>query len=304
MSHAGRVDGKIIHCNDCGFAHLWPLPDADTVKAYYDNDQFYTGTNPHSPPGWFKKELAEHQAGYWYAYYDYLAGLLQPGKPVIDIGCGCGWLVDSLLGDGWYAWGVEPSLAARRFSPVQDRLYPSIDDLAMIHGIRGNITLVLTLEHILDPETFLRRDVLLHLDGRLVMVVPNEFNPLQNAIIGRETRLGADWWNNRFILADKNGNEYNPWFVCPVHINYFTPASLRRLLESVGLRIVHESGTFPTELPILFGYDHRGQPDRGKRLHEWRLRFERRFGINSFRLYRLLYRLFGIGREVIMVAER
>lgn len=278
--HAGpMVHKNLICCQECGFVHWHPLPDASTVAKLYEGDNFYAGDAPHSPPDWFLKEKREHEQGYWRAYYDYLASFFQH-KWVIDIGAGSGRFVHHLSKKGYTVWGVEPSEEAKHWSPVRDLMYD--DELLMDENLKGNIVLILTLEHILDPETWLREKVLPHLDGRLIVVVPNEWNPIQ-----------------KIVMAPNN-----PWFISPVHLNYFEPKTLRGLLEKVGLRVISEGSTFPMEAAILLGYDYRGSDSRGRRVHQFRLKLEKLCGPRIYRLYQLLYKYLGIGRELIFVAEK
>jgi hypothetical protein len=289
--HSGKyVAPNVVDCTRCKFAHLDPLPDEATVTRYYEGDYFYTGAAPHSPPDWFAKEQGEYEAGLWDAYYVYLADQLDPTRPVIDWGCGCGWFLDYLIKkrgfSQWQIYGIEPSKTARAFSPVSHRLYASTFNGDGGRGlVKGNVVLALTLEHILNPEKFLRDEVLYHLDGRLVVVVPNEFNLLQK-------------WTNRFSSPDKKN-----WFVSPVHLNYFTPQTLRGLLERVGLRVTHQGGTFPTEIFCLLGRNHLGNDLQGRANHLWRLEMETRWP-GVFRLYGILMRYFNMGREVVMVGEK
>lgn len=288
-SHPGiYLADHVIDCSVCQFAHLYPLPDPATVDRYYEGDYFYAGDNPHSPPDWFEKERAEYEAGLWDSYFSYLAGFLMKGKPVVDIGAGCGWFIGWLYERGEYhnagIVGIEPSKQARDFSPYAGLFHPNLDILRAYRP--SNIILMLTLEHILDPESFLCEQIIPYLGGRLVVVVPNEFNPLQRWV---NLWSGPDKWD---------------WFVSRVHVNYFTPASLRGLLERCGLKVVSESSTCPVELAIAFGYDYRGDDARGRRMHLTRLKLEKKFGTKMFFMYRLLYRLFGIGREIVMVATK
>lgn len=315
-SHPGiYIADKLIDCQRCGFCHLYPLPDPATVDRYYEGDCFYAGDNPHSPPDWLDKERKEYEAGLWDAYYGYLAGLLDPYEDVIDWGCGAGWFLDYLwrrLDRSQYSlYGIEPSRTARRHSPIAHRLYEKISKEVKSYqilergdymAVRGNIILSLVLEHIPDPARFLQEDVLPHLDGRLVVVVPNEWNPLQRHIINRETKLGASFDWMRFELKHKvSGATYHPWFVSSVHVNYFNPASLRGLLERCGLTVTHTGATFPMELFILAGKDHRNNDEQGRRNHLWRLQLERKWP-GVFRLYEWLGRL-GIGREIVMTCH-
>lgn len=283
------LTADIVDCRACGFAHLYPLPDEATVTRYYEGDYFYTGAAPHSPPDWFAKEQGENEAGLWDAYYSYLADQLDPARPVIDWGCGCGWFLNYLIKkrgfSQWQVYGVEPSKTARAFSPVSHRLYASAMDSKGGRGlVKGNVVLVLTLEHILNPEQFLRDAILPHLAGRLVVVVPNEFNPLQSVVGWR--------------YPDKKH-----WFVSPVHLNYFNKASLKALLERVGLSVTHTGATFPMEVWPLVGRNHLGNDLQGRANHLWRLEMETRWP-GVFRLYGWLNRWFGVGREIVMVGEK
>jgi SAM-dependent methyltransferase len=296
--HAGLyITDNLINCISCGFAHLYPLPDAKAVDRYYGGDYFYS---QHSPQDWFSKEKAEYDAGLWDAYYSYLAGLLDPNKPVIDIGCGSGLFLDYLCKHGWSQWqlyGIEPSRTARNASPIGHRLFKELAKEELVVSLRygeaqykaygaikGNVVLSLVLEHIPDPARFLEEDVLPHLDGRLVVVVPSEFNLLQRLV-------GLRYPDKKY------------WFVSRVHCNYLTRTSLKSLLERVGLRVVHTGATFPTEIWPLIGRNHIGNDELGRRNHLWRLELERRWpGI--FRLYGWLGRWFNVGREIVMVAEK
>lgn len=279
--HAGPLLHKnVIDCHKCGFAHWHPLPDASTVARYYEEDKFYS---QHSPPGWFLKEREEYEAGLWDSYYDYLAGFLSRSRYVFDIGAGCGWMVTYLgMKKGFTAFGLEPSFSARAFLPNQNDMFMDWEQFTRRYPgavPKGNIVLMLTLEHILDPETWLREEVLPHLDGRLIVVVPNEFNPLQKAL----------------------GTTH---FISPVHLNYFTPKTLRGLLERLGLTVVAEGATFPMEIFSFIGRNHIGNDEMGRRNHLLRLKLEKALGVRAFKLYRILYKFFGVGREIIMVAER
>lgn len=286
---------NVLDCSVCQFAHLYPLPDPAAVGRYYEGDYFY---GSHSPSDWFAKERREYEGGLWDAYYSYLASLLDPDRPVIDYGCGSGLFLDYLWRHGWSQWmlyGIEPSKVAREASPIGHRLFKEAPNplkftTTIIDGygyktLKGNIILSLVLEHIPDPARFLQEDVLLHLDGRLVVVVPNEWNPLQR-------------------LAGLRRPKMRHWFVSQVHTNYFEPRTLRGLLERSGLKVVKQGATFPMELFLLMpNRDHRGRDDVGRQNHLWRLRLERRWP-GVFRLYGWLGRRLGWGREIIMVATK
>lgn len=270
---------RVIDCYTCGYAHLYPVPDPVQIARFYSDVDGEYGTIKGEQ--WLAKEEREHKWGLWDTYYGWQADKMVHGlegpTTLLDVGAGAGWFVR------WWrdefspvlSVGVEPSRTARDWGAVE--LYESLQMLnssPVVDVQFGLIHFGLVLEHAPDPvgliESYLPK---LHDRGRVAVVVPNEFNPLQR-------RLGSDY------------------FVDYRHINYFTPATLRDLLESLGLTVIYEGATHPTELWRLAGFKGLAQ------CHQLRLWAEKILGQSMFRLYQYLYRSRGWGREIFMVAER
>lgn len=287
-------DLEVWYDLDLGYAHLHPLPDSAKTKAYYNDDQFY---QQHSPPDWFDKEKRENEAGLWDSYYQYLYNLIK-GKTakvvinrkqqeiglhkatpkILDWGCGAGW---------WLKWlyantsrnhqGIEPSTTAWRYAGQPTYIHPSPDNL---QGMFDVISLQLVLEHVIDPIGFLV-DISKYLapGGKLLVTVPNDFNPLQKRL---------DYYG----------------FISPVHINYFVPQGLRNVLNKAGYRMLYEGATFPMETFPLLGLNYINNDKLGRKCHAMRLKLEKLCGWRIFKLYRWLYKRWGIGRELVFVAEK
>ena len=279
MTHFGSIVARrenltVIDCIECGWAHLFPLPDEEEVKAFYESDGQYTDDS------WFDKELEEHKKGWWEAYYQSQIDMLASENILIDWGCGAGFFPDWYYRKTGRCFGIEPSPRARAYGCMHSPLDPIIlpDTFVTKGGGKFSGRAALVLEHLVDPLGFLK---MVHeaIEERLLIVVPNEMNPLQK-------KVGGNWW------VDKH------------HINYFTPQGLRRLLWRAGFETTYETATFPIEIFILMALDYRGNDKLGKRCHEFRLKFEKRFGKTSFALYHLLYKQFGWGRELVFVAEK
>ena len=293
--HAGPViavngDLRVIQCS-CGIAHLDPLPDAVGVNDYYSNDQFYA---THSPPAWFERNKQEHLAGLWTPSYSYQARLLSRAKylgraypNVIDLGCGDAWWLDYYYRHcNQNSWGIEPSETARILSPISGRIATDIDSLGYKRYTSdspyNSVRMALVLEHVVDPlETVLiAKKNYIGSKGKLLVIVPNEFNPLQVRV---QARVGK------------------AWYVQQPHINYFSKVGINSLLQACGFRITYQGGTFPMELLYLMGHKYIGDDAVGQQCHQIRLNFERRMGWYAFRLYHLLYSRLGWGRETIIV---
>ena len=261
-------------CTHCGFWHLL----TPKTEEYYEADQFY-GT--FSPPDWFAKEKGEHDAGLWDASYNYQLGLLNkyhqkyhPRGYILDIGCGAGWFVRHVRRRGYPSAGVDPSDSALAFLGLNE-IHKKIPDEQF-----GFIRASLVLEHLPNPQMeLLNWHNHLHHDGLLMIIVPNDFSPLQEKLKTRH-------------------------FISPVHANYFQPITLASLLSNTGFEVIHQSATFPMDLPLLLGYDYRGNDQKGRKVHRARLHFEKLLGTNAFRLYKKLFDWWGWGREIIMVARK
>ena len=273
VSHTGSVIGisgslVVFDCKVCGYAHLSPLPED---RSKFVEEHFYDGED-----GWFEKEASEQL--YWNLWHDWKLSFL-PG-PLLDVGCGAGWLVKRALDKGIIAWGIEPNKSA--FAVAQslvDRVSPlSLTDMVDFPPLFSSIHMRLVLEHLVDPLSALRKArELLKPDGMLYAEVPNDFSLLQ-----RLTRK-------------------KPWWIQETHVNYFNRQSLGRLLESAGFKVEKWYANFPMELFILMGRDYVENPELGKKCHEARMKMEMRhlwlIG------YKMLVKM-GIGRHVIAVARR
>lgn len=272
---------SIIYCKSCGFHHLnYKFYNRDNEN-YYLEDKFYT---EHSPSGWLKKEIREHRLGLWDSYYNFQIKMLDvPNLPIIDVGCGTGGFVDFCTRKGYRAYGIEPSPSARH-EGKSPYVYPSIERLKPLlehiySSVSYNIHMSLVLEHIQKPKQFIEEyyDFFGEL-GNLMIVVPNEMNPLQEK-----------YCKNNFLSS--------------VHYNYFTPKTLKSLLEKCGLEVIRESATFPMELFLALGFNYIGNDKLGKKLHMFRLKLEKVFPF-IFYGYQYLYKKYGWGREIIFVARR
>jgi SAM-dependent methyltransferase len=282
---ADNGDLHVIDCTLCGYAHLVPLPTQKQVNAYYEEDQFYT---THGAPDALAKEWREGARGDWNSAYKYQADLIckYGGYGLVDVGCGTGWFMEyyKRVYHVGHVVGIEPSQTALRWSPVPELIHwhgkPECKPLP-----NDSVRMALVLEHVLNPRATIIDAMTCYMgDGGVFMaVVPNEFNSLQRRVV------------------DAVGSH---WYVQKPHINYFSKDSIRRLFESCGLQVVHQSGTFPMEVFYLLGQKYIGDDTVGRKCHARRLVFERRLGRAAWLAYAVLYKHFGWGRETIIVGRR
>jgi len=227
---------------------------------------------------WLTKEIKENVAGLWDPYYEFNWELMRPVKEVLDYGAGIGWFVNFLRRKkGVHALGAEISRYLRRNAIMSAKIYHP--EHPKVNKQFDVVRMALVLEHIRNPRKFLEEKLKIWKPWEILVVVPNEFNPLQR-------KVGGDWFISRW------------------HWNYFTPASLVTLFKLFGYTAVYRGATFPMELFILLGFDYRGNDELGRKCHLARLRLERRVGPRIFKLYGWLHRRLVWGREMIYLFRR
>lgn len=285
--------GVVIDCQNCGYAHLDPLPNADEIDTLYQ-DQYYQAHNAgftHGAHSLHFDEQLEDLAWHEIFFREQLGTLAQlsPEKTMLDYGAGCGLFARYARdATNWSITAVEPSPAAREYatSVVQAEVVEQLP----ANGRYGAIRACYVLEHLLEP-----RQALLELGKHLVpggilcIVVPNEFNAW--ACAGRD-KLGLDSY----------------WIRPGLHLNYFTHESIAALLRDAGYEIVGQLATFPTELFMLSGLDFASDVDLGHRLHHLRMGIELAidkagFGTMKLELYRRLAKA-GLGRASVTYARK
>lgn len=161
-----------------------------------------------------------------------LKRFLKAGR-ILDLGCGTGRQLNSLVGERHEPWGIEISKALAEkantsFSARGGRCIQSdaLTGLASIpNDFFDGIIMLSYLEHEINPRKVCEAAYrCLKFDGYVIIKVPN------HASLNRRIRK-KKWCGYRF----------------PDHVNYFTPASLEKLLQDSGFSIVKFN--WPDRLP-------------------------------------------------------
>jgi SAM-dependent methyltransferase len=283
---ARRDEYAVIDCRVCGWAHLDPLPSADELAQMYESPSYY-GLDP----GWLAKDRSEQS--FWDLEHadklaDWQSILGSSTGAILDVGCSGGLLLEYAMTHGWRAVGVEPSEQAAAEArehgvAVHRALYQNLElpsaSFDVVHS-------KLLAEHIPDPPDFLAWAArLLRPGGVLTIHVPNEFNPLQLA--ARDELRLHDWW-----------------VAPPFHLNYFSFASLSRLLDSCRFTTVARDATFPMECFLLMGENYVLDAELGASSHRRRMLLECQLEtLDQRRALHAHLAAHGIGREAIVHAR-
>ena len=282
---------KVIDCKNCGFKHVIPIPNVKELEDVY-RDSYYSNEKPQMLEE-HKKDLNWWNISFRERYDIFESIILENERRILDVGSGPGYFLLHGLERGWQTLGIEPSLQASKYS--RDLGLEIIEDYFNDETIAelGNFSVVhlsYVLEHVPNPIKLIRQShSILNSGGIICIVVPNEYNHLQNAL--RESKNFTPWW-----LAP------------PHHINYFDFNSLTKLLEKEGFEVFEKESTFPMEIFLLMGENYIGNSRLGRDCHNLRKKFElvlEETGLSKLKreFYKSLANL-GLGREVIIYAKK
>jgi 2-polyprenyl-3-methyl-5-hydroxy-6-metoxy-1,4-benzoquinol methylase/uncharacterized coiled-coil protein SlyX len=222
-----EVNGFSIYgCKSCGADHVHPMPKDDTLKAYYDREEWFEGG----------------EAGGYQNYDQQTAWSVDAVKPILesygdtkglsilDVGCGYGTHLDLAASLGWKCFGVEVSDHARQ--TAQKRL--------------GNKAYVVESVADLIPHEF---DLILILD--VIEHLPSPYTLFYSLF-----SIGAITPKTRIVISTPNAGTHEArttpadWSYRhpPSHLVYYSADALKFLLEKLHFNDVQVQGAH--QLPL------------------------------------------------------
>ena len=208
----------IAQCAGCGLQFTNPRPAAAHIGKYYESDAYVS----HNSAAQGLVNRVYKAARYFTVRRKVkLITKLNGGQPgrLLDYGCGTGHFLAGAKRAGWQVTGLEPNPRARQDAASrvgQPMLEPTA--LASLPPASFDaVTLWHVLEHVHALQDTLRQLItLLKPGGQLLVAVPNPDS------------LDAQHYRQDWAAYD-----------VPRHLYHFVPATMRQLLASHGLRVVH-----------------------------------------------------------------
>lgn len=210
---------QVVKCNKCGLVYINPrLEENSIINAVSDGDDESYISQREGRIETFKRgiELVEKHS--------------LKGK-ILDVGCAAGFFLTAAKERGWEVYGVEPNTFLCEYGLKEFGLNVfngTLKDAGFSDNYFDVITMWDVLEHTTNPLSELyEANRILKKGGLLVINFPN-FSSIWAKIFRRK------WW---FFLSH--------------HLYYFTPKTLKLMLEKAGFEVIAQS---PHVQKLKLGY--------------------------------------------------
>jgi SAM-dependent methyltransferase len=207
VTNPGRLF-QLRRCESCG--HVSADVTANDLVGVYEADYYRTAYPD------YERDALVHQRN-----FDDVLGRIErltaPGR-LIEIGSAFGFFLMVARARGWAAHGYDTSVYASDIARKKYGVDVRTEDF--LHAdIRENFDLAImldTVEHLIDPEALILKAArILRSQGLIYLTTGDLASPFAR-FFGRHWRMIAP----------------------PLHVHYFTPASISRFLGRAGLRVV------------------------------------------------------------------
>lgn len=211
-SAAYGVHPPIVRCNVCGLVYANPRWDSNVVRDNYSvvEDPTYV-------------EEREGRVLTFNRNLKPLETLIGPDsgtQRLLDVGCHIGVMVELAQQRGWDAWGVEPSTWAAEQARARGLhvITGTLDSAEIPSDYFDVVTMWDVIEHLTDPAAELS----------------NVHRVLKPGGVFAIHTIDIESWFARMM-----GKRW-PWLM-EMHLYYFSPRTLRKMLEKTGYQVIHSS---------------------------------------------------------------
>jgi 2-polyprenyl-3-methyl-5-hydroxy-6-metoxy-1,4-benzoquinol methylase len=218
------VHDDIYLCRDCGLARSRPPIDLEDIEDLYrdvEDPEYFVSEGERRAA--FRAALARMES----------LGLARPPGNLLEIGSSVGLFLEEARRAGWDALGIEPSRWAAESARARGLsvFNGTLEEFVPGGGPFDVVVSWDVWEHLEDPVAALRRAYELLRPGGLFV-----FTTINLGGLGRKLFRGR--W---------------PWFM-RMHLHYFTPESLTRMVRASGFEVLSTS-TEPKTLKIGYLLD-------------------------------------------------
>lgn len=231
------VETNVFRCESCDLDFLDTWDNVEYVKSLYEGDKYIFSHNL-SESSDDKLKFNEYDKR-----YNWVKGTLDKNKSLLEIGCGDGKFLNMIRDDVNVAEGVE--LSPPQVKKLRDEGYTCYD--IMIDEMEPPrqydiVCMFALLEHVPRIGDFLQNlKKYIHNDSHVYIEVPNL---------------------NNLLVSGYDISEFRDFYYRPIHLYYFTPASLVKLLNKYGFDVdIHTMQQASLTNHFHWMHNKKGQPN-------------------------------------------
>jgi SAM-dependent methyltransferase len=205
--HGRHEQYTLLRCPACSLVWVSKPPKPAEMHRHYTDayDRLISAAGENSPGRWRDRNAA-------------LAPHKQSGA-LLDLGCSSGAFLQSLCGKGWNLFGIEMSAESAKHAQAKSGANIFVGDILDAQFPPASFDVIAcfdVFEHLHEPRRVMAKVAeWLKADGIFYVLVPN--------VDAAEARVFGSYWHGLEL---------------PRHLFHYSPASLKFLAESAGLRQV------------------------------------------------------------------
>jgi len=202
---------QVYLCGSCSTKFIWPQPSEDEIRAIYSKNYYdswgITGEQGDGSVKAMKTATFERRM-------DLIEKHIKPGK-ILDIGCACGYFLETAAKRGFTPYGVELSdyscKIAKESLGEENIFNGTIENAPFDDKSFDAVAMSDLLEHVTNPNKTLSKVRGLLKDGGVIMIMTPDHGSLTAALMGRRwTHYKEEhlfYFNRRALkyILDKNG---------------------------------------------------------------------------------------------------
>jgi len=229
----------VWRCRDCTLVFMdqqsFTFPEDFYEAAYHQTYLTHVEPSALDPQAYYEKMLKTVKP-----WRDRIRNLLKGDEAVLDFGCSTGHLLMGIKDRAGVVYGHE--LNKKEVTFCREKLCIDVSDQPLHERFGAEafdlITMIFVLEHIADPIGLLKYlKKFLKPRGRIALLVPN----IRDALV------------NFYEIPT-----YRSFYYCIEHLFYYSPKTLKMLLEKVGLHgEVETVQEYPITNHLNWGYRQR-----------------------------------------------
>ena len=206
---------SVYKCSSCGHVQIFPIPDYDNNKQFYDINRQASWVRPNIDI----ESMRRHLMTDIIRRTKYIEKHFQKNKKILDLGSGYGFFTEEMIKRGWNIYGLEISNSRRAIAEdiVKQKFLNfdvcEIEQIPQEYNHFFDVVVAFQVfEHILKPIEFLQGIKELLVPGGIVVIeVPNGNDHMLNIC-----------------------NEYIDFYFQKAHVSYFSANDLKKLLIKSG----------------------------------------------------------------------